>query len=278
MTAPLDPNQASATLILQNQLTQWGLGVLTPLVSDLIRQNLGSDAITLQLQQSPEYKARFAANDARVKAGLPALTPAEYISTEASYRQVMAQYGLPAGFYDNQQSLSELIAKDISPDELKQRATDAQQVWLSTDPSTKAAWRQMYGLSDGAAIASILDPNTALSVVNRESNAALIGGSAIRNGLQANRQNDELYADLGITGDQANKAYGQIGATWDQVQQMATRFGTSFTQQDAEQANLTGQGPGVLKQTQLFDAEKALFSQRGSADQNTESSRTSGSY
>jgi hypothetical protein len=283
MTSPsitgLDPTQASAYQIVEAQLSQWGLGSLAQSAYNLTLQGYGSDAISLQLQQTPEYKQRFAANDVRIKNGLAALSPADYIATENSYRQVMQQYGLPSGYWDQPSDFAALIGNDISGAELQSRAQDAQAVWLNTDPTVKQAWSQYYGLSDGAAIASILDPTKALPIIQRMTTASQIGGAALNNDMSApTAARAEYLADQGVTQAQAQKGYGQIAETQGALQQSAARFGTQWSQSDAENATLLNQGAAQLKQNQIADAEKALFSARGSADQNTNATRATGSY
>lgn len=281
LTAPFDPVQASASAIIAAQLADWGLPTLAGQVNDLIRQGYGQDAITLQLEQTPEYKQRFAGNEARQKAGLPMLSPADYVSTERAYKQVLSQYGIPAGFYDDAASMAKLISHDISPDELKTRAQDAQSVWLSKDTSTQSAFRSFYGLSDGAAIASILDPEKALPILQRMTTAAQIGGAALNNGMgitQADASRFEQYADQGVTQQQAQKGFAQIGSTFAGDQQAAARAGLSYSQQDAEQAVILNQAGALAKQQQVYDTEKSLFAGRGSSDQNTLSSRNNGTY
>jgi hypothetical protein len=265
-------------MIIQNQLSQWGLDSLTGTVNDLIRQGYGTDAITLQLQATPAYKQRFAANEARVKAGLPALTPAEYIATERSYRQVLQQYEMPQGFWDQPEDFHKLLSNDVSPAELQARAQDAQAVWLNQDPTVQHAWTQMYGLSGGAAIASILDPQTALPIVQRMTTASQIGGAALANGLQVDQKQDELMASMGVNQQQAQKGYGQIAQTFGTDQQAAVRAGMAYSQADAENATILQQGPAMAKQKQIYDSEAALFAGRGSADQTTQAGRTAGSY
>jgi hypothetical protein len=275
-----DPNAASAKAILADQLAQWGLSALSGKLDGLIK-DYGSDntaAIILNLKDTPEWQNRFSGNAARVKAGLAELSPAEYMATEQSYRQVMQQFGMPASFWDQSSDFATLIGNDMSPDELKTRAQDAQAVWLSTDPNVKQAWTQMYGLSDGAAIASILDPTKALPIVQRMTTASQIGGAALQNGMGLDSTRFEQYADLGVTQSQAQKAFGQMGQDFGTEKQLASRFGTDWSQAQAEQADLGLSGQAAAKQAQMYDAEKALFGARGSADQNTNSTRASGSY
>src|SRR5690242_14780275 len=95
-----DPGSYDA--IISKYLTEWGLSSLTSLVNSLGKSGATQDSIALQIQNSDEYKTRFAGNEARVKAGLSVLSPAEYIALEGQYKQVLRSYGMPAGFYDSQ--------------------------------------------------------------------------------------------------------------------------------------------------------------------------------
>lgn len=283
MTAPLpsslDPTKSSAYAIIQAQLQAWGIPELATDAYNLTLQGYGTDAITVQLENTDAYRKRFAGNEARVKAGLPALTPGDYISAENSYAQVLKQYGLPAGFYDSKDDFTNFIANDVSPSEVDARAKAAQQVWLSSDTGTQQAWKSYYGLTDGAAIASILDPEKSLPMVQRMATSAQIGGAALNNGLTAPTADRAAYlADQGVTQANAQKGYGQIAATYSDVHAAASRFGTTFTQTDAENSQLLGEGSAVRKQTDIANAEKALFGGRASADNNTQNQRTSGSY
>lgn len=65
-----------------------------------IQQGMSAPEIELQLQNTPEYKQRFAGNAIRIANGLSALSPADYIQLEDQYAQVLQSYGLPKGFYD----------------------------------------------------------------------------------------------------------------------------------------------------------------------------------
>ncbi len=72
----------SAFDFLKLQLTGLGIGDLVSPLEELIKEGISSDEMTLRLMNDPKYnkayKARFAANDARIAAGLRALSPAEY--------------------------------------------------------------------------------------------------------------------------------------------------------------------------------------------------------
>ena len=54
MTSPLSPDQASAQAIIKQQLSDWGLDSLDETLNGLIKDGLGSDAISLKLQDTAQ--------------------------------------------------------------------------------------------------------------------------------------------------------------------------------------------------------------------------------
>lgn len=278
MTAPLTPDQQTASAIIQQQLSAWGLDSLAGDLNSLIRQGLQADAITLKLQQTAAYQQRFAANATRVKNGLAALSPADYINAENAYAQVMRQYGLPSGFYDQQSDFADFIAKDVSPSELNDRVKVAQQVFVTGDPVTRSVFRDWYGLSDGAGIAAILDPNKALPILQNMATAAQAGGVARQNGLDADQQRITGYVDQGISLADLTKGFQDIGAAHPTDQAIAQRFGQTFDQAQEEQATIQNLASAKRKQQQLYSSEQALFASRSGADATSLNARTGGAF
>jgi hypothetical protein len=84
----------------------YGLESLAGKIYEYVKNGYSADTISILLQDTSEYKQRFQGNEARKAAGLPVLSPAEYLSTEASYRQIMQSAGLPSGFYDREERVS----------------------------------------------------------------------------------------------------------------------------------------------------------------------------
>ena len=178
---------------LQAQRTDWseyltqvfnsyGLGTLAPKIKEYVQQGFTPDTVTLKLQDTPEYQQRFAGNTARKKAGLPVLSPAEYLATETAYKQAMRTAGLPAGFYDNPDDFSTFIGVDVSPAELKERVDIAAQTIEGADPFFKQQLKQYYNVNDGDMVAYALDPNRALSLIQRQAQAVQFGAEAARQG------------------------------------------------------------------------------------------------
>jgi hypothetical protein len=272
------PNANSAQAIIRGYLQKWNLEELYGDVDRLVKDGLDPETIMLRLQQTDSYKERFKANDVRIRNGLTALSPAEYLAAEASYKQVLRSNGLPAAFYDSRDDFAAFLGNDVSPEEVNARAEAAKNVWLSADGAVRNAWTQMYGLSDGAAIAAILDPDRALPIVQRMAAAAQIGGAARRNGLEVNASRFEQLADQGLDYSTALKGFGQIGESLGTMQGIAGRFGQTYSQRDAEQATFVGSASALRKQRELGQSETALFDAKAAADKTSLSRRTSGSY
>lgn len=264
--ATLDPATQGAFDLIVTQLRMWGIDQLADTAKTLIQQGLDSNSVLLQLQDSEPYKQRFVGNEQRKKNGLGVLSPADYISTEAAYRSALLSYGLPSGFYDSPQDFAKLIGDNVSAAEVAQRASIAQSVWLSQDQETKDTWRKWYGLSDGEAIASILDPDKAMPIVTRSANAAKFGGEAKRLGLTPDQQRYELYSDLGLTADSVTKGLQEVAVQQDQLSKIGDRFGTKFDQALAEKADIMNDGSANKIKQSLIGNETALFAGRTGAD------------
>jgi len=263
-------NDLTYTQIIEQTLASWGLSDLNSLVESLGRTGASQDQITLAIQQSPEYATRFAGNAQRVANGLAALDPASYIALEGQYRQVLA--GLPAGFYDDKASFDNFIGNDISPSELSNRVAVANQVYLTADAGTRAAWDQYYGNTSGVggAIASILDSKTAEPIIEQRALAAEIGGAALSQGLGlTSMANAQQAASQGVTIESARQAYQTIAAQHAANQANAARFGTQFGQTEEEQAQLLGQGSALTQQQLLSSQEASLFGGHSGADQHS---------
>jgi hypothetical protein len=243
-----------------------GLGTLAGKIYDYVKQGYGADTISVLLQDTPEYKKRFAANDARVKAGLAVLSPADYLATEASYRQILSTAGMPKGFYDNPADFQNWIAGDVSPTEIKDRVDLATAATGQANPEYKNALYQMYGINEADLTAYFLDRKVAEPILKKQAAAGAIGAAALRRGFGANSLDLEGYATIGITADQAEQAYSQIADGFESMLGIAGRYGTSWDQRQAEQEVFTpgaaasvGAESASEKGKRLKSQERALF-------------------
>jgi hypothetical protein len=266
---------------LASQFRQNGLEALAGTVISLAQQGYSGAAFDLQLEQSQAYKTRFAANDARKKAGLPVLSPAEYLATERQYRQVMQQAGLPAGFYDDPTDFAKFISNDTSVAEVQDRVQGAVSLAKQTDP----AYRQMLqnefgiGLTDGDIAAYLLDQKRALPLLQKTVQSVGIADAARRQGLDYSAERAGQLAELGITGDQAQQAYGAVAQAVGTYGKAADAFGLHYDQTNAEDELLLGSNAARQTREQVDTTFKG-FNPGSSSKKSSKSlsGDTTGSY
>lgn len=239
----LSGEKRDAYAALTNLFAGYGLQSLAGKIYEYIQNGYSADTISVLLQDTPEYKERFAGNQQRKAKGLPVLSPAEYLSTESSYRQLMRQAGLPAGFYDQASDFTSFIGKDVSPTELKSRVDLASQATALASPVYKEALQRMYGISEDSLTAYFLDPDRALPIIQKQAAAAAIGAEALRRGLDVSPRAEE-YALSGVTQQQAAQAYGTIADQLPDYEVFSSSFGEKVTQGDFEQALFGGGAAG----------------------------------
>jgi len=203
----------------------YNLGSLAPRIRDFINQGYGSDTISLLLQETPEYQARFAANEIRKKNGLPVLSPAEYLATERSYTQIMSAAGLPKGFYDSKDDFTKFIAQDVSPSEIKARVDTAADAVANADPFYTSTLKSMYGLTTGDMIAHALDPQMALPLLQKQAAAAKIGTAAARQGWGISQAGAENLYTQGVSQAQAEQGFRTVAGMQTGQQKLAQIWG-----------------------------------------------------
>jgi len=271
--------QQDAIANLTKTFEGYGLGSLAPRIAEFLTMGYSQDTVSLLLQDSPEYKQRFAANDARVKAGLPVLTPKEYLATESTYRSILQDAGLPKGFYDDKSDFERLIANNIDASQLKGRVDAAAKAVENTDPYYKEALQNMYGLDAGHMIAHILDPEKAAPLVEKQARAVEYGAAALRQGLaQAPTSQYEAYAGGMGTGVGAEQGMAQIAAMTPGLTTLAQISGDQYSQQTAEQEVFGGLASAQRKREQLTAQEQGRFTGRSNVDSKSLQGDTSGQF
>jgi len=237
----------------------YGLGSLSGKIYDYVKNGYSADTISILLQDTKEYKERFAGNELRKKAGLPVLSAGEYLATEASYRQIMESAGLPSGFYDQPSDFNSWIGKNVSPSEIQTRVDLATQATILANPNYKKALNAM-GISDGELTSYFLDQKKALPYIQKAAATAAIGAQALQNNLAFDQTYAESLATSGITADQAAQGYSQIAQEAGTMKDLASIYGTSYTQREAEEATFRGNASAVNKRKGLASQERANFS------------------
>lgn len=243
--------------------SRYGLGSLAPKIYEFAKQGYGADVISLLLQDTKEYKTRFAANEVRAKKGMGVLTPAEYLQTEQAYRQILSSAGLPKGFYDSVTDFTNWIAGDVAPTEVKSRVDLAVANTMQANNSTVQALRQLYGVDSSYITAYFLDSKTALPLLQKQAQAAQFGGEALKRGLGLSQGNLEDFVTAGLSQSQVSQGFQAVAEALPNIQALAARYGEApFGQSELERDIIGGQATnlGETRRKRLASQERALFS------------------
>lgn len=254
----LSGENRDAFMAVNSLFSNYGLGSLAGKIYEYVKNGYSPDTISILLQDTSEYKQRFQGNEARKAAGLPVLSPAEYLATEASYRQIMQSAGLPSGFYDQTSDFAGWIGRNVSPQEIESRVDLATQATVLSNASYRKALNQM-GINDSQLTAYFLDPNKALPILQKSAATAQIGAEALQQGLSFDTSYAEQLATSGVTRDQAQQGYSQIGAELSTMQNLGQIYGDQWTQRTSEEALFQGSGEAIKKKGRLLSQERGAF-------------------
>lgn len=202
----LTADQRSANTIIQSTLGQYGLSSLADWAWQQYLQGSPIESIMFDLRQRPEYQQRFPAMQALAQGG-HAISEAQYISYESTVTQLMRQYGLPQGFYDQPDDFTALLTGFVSPAEINARLSSYSDIINAQDPNALAQMQQLYGVSTGDLMAYAIDPNRALPLLQRQVQASLTSASAVSAGYGPLTQAEaERYAGASAQG------FGQLAS------------------------------------------------------------------
>jgi len=258
----------SAYNILRMEFEQYGLGSLVTDIRNLLVNDTPTSEFGLRLRGTDAYKDRFKANEARISAGLSALSPAEYVALEDQYQNIMRNYGLPASYYTKdktgkQVGFEKFIAGDVSATELEDRISTAQKRVINANPEVTTALKQFYpDITNGDILAYTLDPAQGLESIKRKVTAAEIGGAALQSGLAANLARAEELGKYGVDKAAATAGYSTIGAGLQRGSQLAAIYQENpYTQSVAEQEifNIPGAEEARKARQKITGLEKATF-------------------
>jgi len=257
----LAPERKSIMDILTARFAQFGLSSLVPKIKELAINGASENTITFALQETDEYKTRFKANQIRLEKNLKVLSPAEYITVEDSYRQVLRAYGLKQ--FDTDEYVSQFIANDVSPTELSNRVVTAVQRVQNADPAVSRTLRDYYGIGQADLVAYVLDPEQQFQKIQRQVSAAEIGTAARVQGLEAGVNVAEQLAAQGVTQAEAQKGYATIADILPSAKKLSDIYGTTlegYDQATAEQEVFNQLASAQRARKKLSEREVAAFS------------------
>ena len=231
----------SAYDLLYQQFAKYGLqGLVTPL-EGLIKEGVPASEFAIRLRETDAYQKRFAANKIRINKGLSALSEAEYIGLEDAYQGIMRQYGMPDSYYTRgemgrQEGFEKFIGGDVSPAELETRISTAYNRVINTNPEVVQALKQFYpNITNGDILSYALDPEKALTDINKKVTAAEIGGAAMQAGLTTGLARAEELQRYGVTKETAQQGFGTIASGLERGRQLSQIYNQpDYTQAVAE--------------------------------------------
>jgi hypothetical protein len=279
--------QTSAYAILKSEFEKYGLGALVPDVETFIQQGYAPSEYAIALRNTKAYEDRFSANKERLKQGLAALSPAEYIALEDQYQNIMRNYGLPESYYakdtmGTQAGFNKLLANDVSASELESRVVTAQKRVLNANPEVALALKSFYpDITNGDILAYSLDPKNGLDAINNKVTAAEIGGAAVRAGLTTNAADADYLRRYGVTKESADQGYTAIGGGLQRGSQLASIYGqTPYTQATAEQEvfNVPGAAEARKQRQKITGLEQATFGAKTGVSQGALARDRAGGY
>lgn len=255
-----DPELDSAYALILEMLRSYGLETLGPAVLQFLQDGYTQDQISIMIQDTPEYKARFSGNDLRRKAGLAALSPRDYLNVEAAYRQILFTYGMPVGFYDSPDDFANWIGGDVSPQEIQSRVILASDAADRMDQSLKDTFQQWYGVGSNALAAFFLDQERALPHIQRIAKAAQIGQDARNQGLAMDRTRAETLGGLAGNRD-IDALMSQVAEATGRGNALSNIYGgEDYRQSDAEAEVFSQSETARRKRVRLGQYEEAAFS------------------
>jgi len=274
---PTSPFKESVYNSILKQLTNYGLPANQDIIEAIKKGLTNGDTeatIDLTVQNTQTWKVRFAGNEKLKAAGLPVLSPGEYLATERSYAQAMKNFGVPVGFYDDPADFAEFIGKSVSPAEIQQRLQAASDVASREYTATKTMLARM-GLTNGSLIAQALDPSRARPLIERQMNAVKIGSSAIKSGVDVTTDYVERLASFGLSEEAALQGFGQVGQMKG-LERLGDVHGVAYSQSDALSEVFDNNADALERRRKISTAERSAFS--GSSTYGVQQKSTGGQY
>lgn len=273
-SAALTGGERDIFTVITGMLKEYGLESLGGAVADYIRNGFSADTINVMIQDTEAYKKRFAANEVRRQKGLPVLSPAEYLSVESAYRQVMQAAGLPATFYDQSSDFEKWIGSDVAPAEVQRRAQAAQKLVESVDPAVRREFERFYTAGDIVAYA--LDPQRTTEILERQAQAARVGAAGSAQGVGVDRGLAERLVESGVDDAQARAGFGVVAQAARTGSALGALSGVEYGADDAINEVFFNDAESAEKRRSLASQERGRFGGSGGVTERSLGRSTAG--
>jgi hypothetical protein len=235
---------------------------LSAIIDGYAKEGFDSSTISVMLPQTAPYKVRFSGNEARIKAGLSALKPSDYLTAEESYNEILKRFNL--GDLSTRDIFSSLIGGQVSADELADRVVNVYDRIRNADPALRAELDRVEGL-DG----NITDADFAKALLTGEAGAAQlkrkISTAEITSEARIRKLNvgsAEQLQQLGVTREQARAGFEQIALTQPRLTQLSEIYTGETPEATELQTELEAeqfQGLQSQRRRRLAEQEQTAF-------------------
>jgi hypothetical protein len=236
-------------------------------INDSIMNDVSEAQTLIELYDQPVYKLRFPGMDALRKKNRT-ITESQYIGLENQMVETLRFYDLPVGFYDDRATLGSMIANEVSPKEVQDRAQMAQDLARSADPNVRNALMNFYKVGEGAITAYFLNSDKALPLLEKSAKSAQIAGIGKTYGFDDFGKSEA--EQLGINDNYAKlnesdltRAFGQASTLAQTQERLATIEQSSYSDREALAATIEGDQKSILASTKRAQREQARFSGSG---------------
>jgi hypothetical protein len=252
----------SAISFIQSYLDQFGLSALGQWAWDQLNAGVPQEQLLLQIPQQQAFKDRFPAYEELQKRG-QAMSPAQIVQFEHTIAALNSQYGIPQGAWSDRQGITALLLGDVSPTEYEKRLQMYSADAYNAPPEARAAMRDYYGVQgQGNLAAYYADPKNAEPELERQFNAAMIGGQSQISGFgPLSRAQAENLADLGVNQSAARQGFTSLASLGDVVN--TQREGEQSLTQDQLLAAQFGGDAAVQQQIRDRQARRLAEFQAG---------------
>lgn len=250
-------------------------------VAEASVKELDATATTVnKIRMSDTYNQRFTGMRALRDAG-QAIDEATYISTERALKNVMVSNNLPEGFYDSFDDFGAFISKGVSATELEERIVAGQERLNNAPSEVRTQLMSFYGVDEGGALAYVLDPNRAQSVIKRQVRAAEIGAAAQRAQYSITEQEAQRLQSY-VTETETYASLANRFQTAQEIQQnqekLAAIEGTQLAGDIGIKSVIEKETASLLESQKRAEREKARFAGAAGTSQVSLAQRTAGQF
>lgn len=236
--------------------------ILNYIKTGLVNPRMGANQLVIELRNLPSYKARFAGNETRRKAGLNVLSEAEYLAQEKDYSETLRRYGQQR--LSNRAQFATLIGNDISNTELGSRVGIAVNRLSNTNPAVLGQLKTYYPtITNSDIVAYFLSPTETLPELETKVATAEIGATAAQYGLQSDLSRISELQKYGVDLAKARQGYENIANILPRTELLSNIYkqaGINYNQTTAEQEEFKGLASARRARNQLSQLETAAFS------------------